>query len=149
MTQAPERQVYDSRIGIEIPLEKVLAGDNESEAAGKKLIRAKWLNDGRGEKARDRQVAMEIAAFEGKRDDNHVMAPPLKSCTNAGLQSGDRTEGSTTRLGYPRLPSRIRPRASIRSHATWVCPGMWLCCGELCTVHDRRSGCGRMQSVAP
>ena len=43
----------------------------ESEAVGKKLIRAKWLNDDSGEKARERLVAMQIAAIEGKRDDNH------------------------------------------------------------------------------
>ena len=36
------------------------------------------LNDDSGEKARERLVAMEIAAFEEKRDDNHAMRPPLK-----------------------------------------------------------------------
>ena len=50
----------------------------ESEAVGQKLIRAKWLNDDRDEKARERRVAMDIAAFEGKRDDNYAMTPPLK-----------------------------------------------------------------------
>ena len=50
----------------------------ESEAVGKKLIRAKWLNDDRDDKARERLVARDIAAFEGKRDDNHAMTPPLK-----------------------------------------------------------------------
>ena len=49
-----------------------------SEAVGKKLIRARWLNDDRGEKARERLVPMIIAAFEGKRDDHHAMTPPLK-----------------------------------------------------------------------
>ena len=37
----------------------------EGDADGKKLIRAKWLNDDRGEKARERLVAMEISAFDG------------------------------------------------------------------------------------
>ena len=50
----------------------------ESVAVGKKFIRAKWLNDERGEKARVRLVAMDIAAFEGKRDDSPAMTPPLK-----------------------------------------------------------------------
>ena len=48
-----------------------------SEAVGKKLIRARWLNDDRGEKARERLVTVIIAAFEGKRDDHHAMTPPL------------------------------------------------------------------------
>ena len=39
-----------------------------SQAVGKKLIRANWLNDDRGEKARERLVATEIAAFEGKSE---------------------------------------------------------------------------------
>ena len=37
----------------------------ESEAVGKNLIRAKWLNEDRVEK-RERLFAMEIAAFEGE-----------------------------------------------------------------------------------
>ena len=49
----------------------------EGEAVGKKLIRANWLNDDRGESTRT-LVAMEIAALEGKRDDNRAMTPPLK-----------------------------------------------------------------------
>ena len=44
----------------------------ESEAAGKNLIRAKWLNDDRGANAGERQVAVEIAAFAGKRDGSHA-----------------------------------------------------------------------------
>ena len=65
------------------------------------------------------------------------------SGTNAGLQSGDWIEGSTTRLGYPRHPSRILPRANgggkntLACHAVFVSCGMWLCCGELCAVHGR------------
>ena len=43
-----------------------------------KLIRAKWVGHDRGEQARERLVAMEIAASEGKRDDNHLMTPPQK-----------------------------------------------------------------------
>ena len=94
MTLVPEHQVYDSKTGIEIPREKVLAGRKaemeemmnahffdevpESEAAGKKLVRAKWLKDDRAGKAREGLVAMEIAACEGKRDDKHAMTPPLK-----------------------------------------------------------------------
>ena len=56
--------------------------------------------------------------------------------TNADLKSGDWIEGSTRRLGYPRHPSRILPRASGGG-------------GELCTVHGRRTGCGRKQTIAP
>ena len=71
----------------------------ESEAVGQKLIRAKWLNDDRGEKARERRVAMDIAAFEGKRDENHAMTPPLKvartlfSRATTGPKSGRRVLG--------------------------------------------------------
>ena len=66
----PERRVYDSKTGIKIFREKVLEGRNaevenminhhvfddvpESAAVREKLIRAKWLNDDRGEKARHR-----------------------------------------------------------------------------------------------
>ena len=93
MDLVPERQVYDSKTGIDIPRDKELDCRNaelkesmnhhvfdeiRSEAVGKKLIRARWLNDDRGEKARERLVPMEIAAFEEKRDDNHAMTPPLK-----------------------------------------------------------------------
>ena len=33
------------------------------------------------EKARERLVALGFAAFEGKRDDNHAMTPPLNPVT--------------------------------------------------------------------
>ena len=72
---------YDSKTGIEIPREKELDCRNAelkesmnhhvfdeipgSEAVGKKLIRARWLIDDRGEKARESLVKMEIEAFEG------------------------------------------------------------------------------------
>ena len=48
------------------------------ELGRKKLTCAMWLNEDRSEKARERLVAMEIPAFEGKRDDNHAMTPRLK-----------------------------------------------------------------------
>ena len=47
----------------------------ESEAVG---IRAKWLNDDRGEKARGRPVVVETLHSKGKRDDNHAMTPSLQ-----------------------------------------------------------------------
>ena len=88
-----------------------LALSPESEAAGKNLIRAMWLNDHRGETAREQLVA----AFEGERDDAG------ESGTNADLMSGDLIEVSTTRLGYTRHPIRILPRASVAADRRSQC----------------------------
>ena len=90
----PEPWVHGSKTAIEIVRDEVLQGRMAemkdimnhhlfdefpaSEAVGKKLILAKWRKYDRGEKARQRLVAMEIAAFEEKRDDIHAMTPPLK-----------------------------------------------------------------------
>ena len=89
MNAVLERRVHDSKTGLEISREKVLRGRKaemeeltnhhifdkvpESEA----VMRVKWLNDDRGEKARERLIAMEITALEGERDDSHAMTPPL------------------------------------------------------------------------
>ena len=55
--EAPGAEMMKHHVFDEVP---------ESESVGKKL------NDDRGEKARERLVAMKIAAFEGQRDDNHA-----------------------------------------------------------------------------
>ena len=58
---------------------------------------------------------MEIAAFEGKRDDNHVMTT-TEGGANVDLKSGDWIEYSPACLGYRRHRSRILPRASGRGY---------------------------------
>ena len=89
MHLVPERRAYDSKTGIEIPREKVLEGRKadmkemmnrhffdevpESEAVGKRLIRAQWL-----EPTTEARRPTDIAAFEEKRDDKHAMTRPLK-----------------------------------------------------------------------
>ena len=94
MNLVPERQVYDSKTGIDISREKAREGRKaamkemmdhhvfdevpDSEAAGKKFIRAKWLHGDTVEKARERLVAKEIAAFQVKRDDKHAITPAPK-----------------------------------------------------------------------
>ena len=133
--------MYDSKTGIEISREKVLEGRKarmeemmnhhvfdevlKSEAVGKKVIRAKWLNDDRGEIARKLLVAMEIAAFKGKRDDKHATTPPLKV---ARLLVSRAATGSKARRRVSGIHD-IRVAAYVCMPRGSASRGMSLCCG--------------------
>ena len=144
MTLVPERRVNDRKTGIKIPREKVLAGRKaemeemmnhhlfdevpEGDAVGNKLIRAKL-------QARQRLVAMEIAAFEGKRDDKHAMTPPLKvaqmlvSRAETGSKARRRVWGiHDIRVAFFHAP--VEDERYVR-------------------MHGRRAHWGRKQSIAP
>ena len=83
-------EIGPSKTGIDIPLEKVQPMRESTKAP-----------DRHGDRCIQGETRQE------SRDD-----ATAESGTSAGLQSGDWTEGSMTRLGYPRHPSCILPRAS-------------------------------------
>ena len=71
MTLFPEGRVYASKTDMEMLCGKWLAGrkaemeqmTNHHVFVGKKLVRAKWLYDDRGDKARERPTAMQRNAM--------------------------------------------------------------------------------------
>ena len=109
MTPVPQRQIHNSKIGIEISSEKVL-GEMEDMANHHVFDE---VPEGNAVGKHPRKVA------ERRHEDCcPTGAATAQSGTNAGLQSGDWIEGPMTCLGYPRHPNCILPRASGMSHST-------------------------------
>ena len=89
----------------------------ENEAARKKL-----MSDDRGEKAREREVAMEIAPFEGNRDDNHAMTPPLKVERMLVSRAATGSKARQRVLGVHDIRGAFFHASGgrrVRSHDTW------------------------------
>ena len=94
----------------------------------------KWLNDDRGEESTttsghhgDRCIRRE--ARRQSRDD-----ATASSGMSAALQSGGWIEGSTTTSESHSSTRQWRRRYTFACHAESFSRGLWICCGELCTL---------------
>ena len=65
---------------------------------GVRRVRAKWVNDDRGDSCRERLVAMDLVSFTGARDDNHAMTPLLKVARLLLSLAASRPEGGVAHV---------------------------------------------------